>query len=594
MKIVQPLIFLAFANDQQSPLASLTQESDDIYSLLTDGASNQYYQLHRDPATTIKKISDFLSKFKDRVHIFHYGGHAESEKLILEDQEADAGGIARLLAQQKNLKLVFLNGCSTKGQVERLLDLGVSNVIATSAPVNDTKAGQFSRQFYQALANQHSIGEAFEMAAGSLQSGGEEAIQVYRSIKLRESEGDTGLPWGLYTRDASGETLQYKLPTKSFKEIIIRGATDRYNVSRVPVNEHLTQVLFESLADYNDELEFLQFQAQKGKKVDIRRVRLAIMNCLPAPIGEQVRKLFAADPEVQEAGLDRISVERLEQLVKTYNTFIELMAYSMLAQLWDWKHEHQDQPVSEALLAKIKAFFQQDETSLRTYNFVELIRTIREFFDEQQVPYFIMELGELRRSFEEEESFAAGIQFMEAMKMELYGRNDKIAADEIESFCVQAEEHLSAIIRHFGFVAKYKLTTIKNIDLIKRRHTKPEYRHFLVSLDTVTAGYLDQNETFNYFTDNNSVLFLRPEGEEDTGLYLNLSPFIIDENAFTGDDKSKLFFFQFCDRPSNSYHYKFAYINEDRLVVSQQKFPEIHEQFEAFSQTIFDKSLQQL
>ena len=111
-----PVIYLAFANDPNSPLAALTREHDSIRELLMDGVNNQYFQLYPEPFATIEKVASGLSSFKDRVHIFHFGGHAGGRQLILTDQEANSDGIASLLAMQKNLKLVFLNGCSTKGQ----------------------------------------------------------------------------------------------------------------------------------------------------------------------------------------------------------------------------------------------------------------------------------------------------------------------------------------------------------------------------------------------------------------------------------------------------------------------------------------------
>ena len=38
---------------------------------------------------------------------------------------------------QKNLKLVFLNGCSTKAQIEVLQNQGIENVIATVKDIDD-------------------------------------------------------------------------------------------------------------------------------------------------------------------------------------------------------------------------------------------------------------------------------------------------------------------------------------------------------------------------------------------------------------------------------------------------------------------------
>ena len=72
-------------------------------------------------------------------------------KLLLEEGHAQAKGIAELLGEEKELKLVVLNGCSTKKQVQQLLQHGIKAIIATSVPVKDQMALDFANQFYQAL-----------------------------------------------------------------------------------------------------------------------------------------------------------------------------------------------------------------------------------------------------------------------------------------------------------------------------------------------------------------------------------------------------------------------------------------------------------
>ena len=588
-----PLIYLSFANDPNAPLPALTREHDSIRELLMDGVNDQCFQLYPEPFATIEKVADGLSSFKDRVHIFHFGGHAGGRQLILTDQEANSDGIASMLAQQKNLKLVFLNGCSTLGQVKLLLELGAPAVIATSAPINDEKAVDFARQFYLALAKKHNIQEAFQQAAAFVQASGRDAPKIHRDVVFEDvGAEEDALAWGLYTQEKNVEALQWKLPTESRKQIIIQGASSRHSTSRAPVNEHLTQVLLDALAQYDRKLRYAKRDREEGEDLDLREVRLDIMNSLPAPIGEQVRKLFAADPESQASRMDEVSETRLAQLVKTYNITIELLAYITMAQLWDECHKRPDLKIPPDCLDHLQAYFSLQPQSLPTYTFVPLIRSIRLFFEEQQIPLFIEEIGALKDQLTEGSVFYQAIHFLESLKQKLYTDGQAIAAGELEGYCVQAEEQLAIVLSNLGFLVKYKLATVKNIDLIKRRHALPQYRHALVQLDKVTAGYLDQDKVFEKFTDNKSVLFLK--SQKDVEEYLNLSPFIIDENAFTGDDKSKLFFFTHYDRAAESYHYKFAYIEEDHLQANAQHLPELTELFDNFSQHIFGKSLNAL
>ncbi|MCB0593678.1 MAG: CHAT domain-containing protein [Lewinellaceae bacterium] len=197
-----PVLFLAFANNPRKPLYTLEKESETIYRLLSPFAKQQRIQIHREPFASIDNITHHLMGHKNGVTLFHYGGHADSQNLFLKDQSANAEGIAHLLAQQKQLKLVFLNGCSTRRQVQLLLKLGVPAVIATSIPINDSGASEFAETFYKAVVSGHTIGEAFSMAAAAVKTKGGQHPQAHRGVGSRNKEKET-LPWGLYTNEGS-------------------------------------------------------------------------------------------------------------------------------------------------------------------------------------------------------------------------------------------------------------------------------------------------------------------------------------------------------------------------------------------------------
>jgi hypothetical protein len=194
----------------------------------------------------------------------------------------------------------------------------------------------------------------------------------------------------------------------------------------------------------------------------------------------------------------------------------------------------------------------------------------------------VEELATLNAVLQQEE-FDRAHRFMEEMRAEL--ARGEVAAEEIESFCTQAEKHLGTIMTAFAFLVKYKLTTIKRIDILKARHKVPAYRHNQVILDRVTAGIMDGEEVYPSFTDSESVILLKTV--DDVKDYLSLSPFVIDENAFTGDQNSKLFFYSYHDGADDSYHFRFVDNAEEQLIVSENRYPQIKEQFEEFRQAVF-------
>jgi Flp pilus assembly protein TadD len=202
-----PLIYFAFAHDSTNPLPNLEKEGQLLYELLLPRKQQRHVDLHRDEFLSIPVMARNLRTFKDQVVIFHYGGHAGSKALFLRDQEAHAAGIAELLSQQKHLKLVFLNGCSTQGQVDYLLELGVPAVIATACPINDSLATEFAEQLYDALVKDHTLKEAYDHAAAYMKSAGK-AVACYRGIKLdRQVDATT---WILRVADEAH--YQWKLP----------------------------------------------------------------------------------------------------------------------------------------------------------------------------------------------------------------------------------------------------------------------------------------------------------------------------------------------------------------------------------------------
>lgn len=598
-----PVIFLAFANNSEAPLPQLEREGENIYRYLNEGSGKGHFILHRESFATTEKIAHYLIDFKDRVVIFHYGGHAEGDGLELTDQKAGSDGIAQLIGGQTQLKLVFLNGCSTKDQVEQLLTLGVPAVIATSSPINDTMATELAEQFYSALMKRHSIKEAFAMAAGLVKAKGGQAEQ-YRGIKLKEET--EVFPWGLYTE--KDEVLDWKIPDQkaSSQQIIIRNASDQFNFSKTPVNTHLTQILLNVLRPFSRDIDYVLAKAEDdGEDPDVRLLQRAIMDSLPAPIGEQVRKLFSLD--LQEDQLDRIGKPRLQQLVRTYDTLVEFSTHVLLSLMWEAKIKDDNlslPPEASQQIAKTLTLKKED---LATFDYNETIKVILRFFEDASLLgngdslIFIDELSVLWEAMQQDEIFKTATAFMREIKSEV--EEDDVSLDEIESFCVQSETHLAEIFEFLGFIAKYKLNTIKSIAVSKGRNKSPRFRHYRVKLDTITAGYKDVDKEYDgAFTDNRSVILLKEERSIDH--YLNLSPFIIDEHALLGKEKSKLFFYTYCDREKMELHYKYAYVQteQDELILSDHHkdgaylpvYEEIKEQLDEFCQLFFAKNFKDL
>jgi len=224
----RPVVFLAFA-DARSDLSSLKVEG---WSL-----KDQFDELKRrgviadvvvEEKASLERIYSVFQKYRDRIALFHFGGHADGDRLLLqsafEPRPAYAEGLATLLGQQRGLKLVFLNGCSTRPQVKRLLDAGAPAVIATARPIDDAVATEFAVAFYQALTTGYSgenrkitggcsLAMAFAQAEGLSKAarGGKSRDFVAATPSHEEVTDDDGFPWVVQYRKGSEHVERWNL-----------------------------------------------------------------------------------------------------------------------------------------------------------------------------------------------------------------------------------------------------------------------------------------------------------------------------------------------------------------------------------------------
>ena len=117
MSTDRPIVFLAFA-DARADLSSIKKEGwllKDQFEVLKQ--RGVIADVAVEEKASLERIYAVFQKHRDRIAIFHFGGHAQGDRLLLESafepREAFADGLATLLGQQRGLKLVFLNGCST-------------------------------------------------------------------------------------------------------------------------------------------------------------------------------------------------------------------------------------------------------------------------------------------------------------------------------------------------------------------------------------------------------------------------------------------------------------------------------------------------
>ncbi|MCB9295553.1 MAG: SUMF1/EgtB/PvdO family nonheme iron enzyme [Lewinellaceae bacterium] len=242
------IILLTYANNAEQPLLHLREESEAISRLLVGRRLRRHFDLDIDAFTNPDNIAFRINEFRDRLVFFGFSGHAGRDVLFAEGETLHAGGIAALLGRCPNLKVVFLNGCSTAGQVKGLLGAGVRAVVAAHAPVGDELAMIFAKNLFRPLNKGHTLEDAYAFAKGAvLTEDNRKVFTETRGFELAIEDAD----WGLFWRPDAEEVLKWKLPgdpgTASIRENIrkeaaaLQSAQEAWTAERALLEQQLSE-----------------------------------------------------------------------------------------------------------------------------------------------------------------------------------------------------------------------------------------------------------------------------------------------------------------------------------------------------------------
>lgn len=233
----QPVVLLVFANeraDRARYLRNLGKECEQLEELLRPLEESGLIELDVLHNATAETLAARLSEYDGRTAILHYGGHASSLALFLEDEigqavEVSGEDLAAILSLQQELKLVFLNGCLTDGHIELLLDAGIPAVIGTTAAVPDTTALTFADEFYSQLAKGYTIARAYQSAAAATRLQRGKVQGSYHTVDGQIIlDNPVGAPWVLQYRPGAEQVANWNIPA----------AAGNYLFNLPPLPEH--------------------------------------------------------------------------------------------------------------------------------------------------------------------------------------------------------------------------------------------------------------------------------------------------------------------------------------------------------------------
>lgn len=332
----KPYIYLAFASDREAReqfLESIEFERNGIQEDLLGYKIKGLLDYVLFDGIKKRNLTRTFSELDQDIQVFHFSGHANSLNLAFEEDAAfHAEQLASLFKGLKNLKLVFLNGCCTKGFVKRLHQVGVDAVLATSSKINDQKAAKFGIQFYKSLAiSGKTIERAFVEATATLE--GEEAKTVRErfSAKLVEEVSVDSLDeveWGLYFRSTGNseddDILEKKLLNWRFID---------------PEHESIPQALRELLNQRNEKEKQFEEKHREFKKYAEKLKTPPDDPDFLALLTEKVDTLKSAVASL-ETDIETLNKQIIKQTQEDNKAIIQS---ALLGKLKEFDHQHQYQ-----------------------------------------------------------------------------------------------------------------------------------------------------------------------------------------------------------------------------------------------------------
>ena len=482
--------------------------------------------------------------------------------LLLEDQAAQSKGLAKLLGEQQNLKLVFLNGCSTKAQVEELFQAGVKAVIATSVKIQDRMAVQFAQAFYQALANKRTIKRAFEFAKSTIETtfANTPEMDIHRDLvgatPSPESASET-MPWGLYVqKNAAEEVLSWRLPY--YREIGLPKDMINYIGQHFKVNRYIVMVLDE-MCRYNKDIYSQMVETVDGeevKKDSSTYLDLVIQN-FPWVIGSQIQLLRQKNQPNQD---------RFQQLLSTYMICSQTLYFILLSNFWD-ERRRLGFNIPKGFLERLKT----PKGEILQSDFLGKLLELHQILQQADAQLFVPELDGFCLELQGDSHLAKARTYLTKLQKS-YPHND---LNNIGKLCLTTEQAVAVLLQKAAFLADYRMLTIRDINIDNPRYSKEVYELNMGALNAIVNTSLslyedDAKRRKASYSNCNSIVLA--SNEKELKQSLNLSPFIIDKNTYLNNNHIDLFMYGYED---NGVHYYLAIKHSIFIAHQNQKGTDI-------------------
>lgn len=524
-----PTILLLTANDPADRLNQLAAEGKEIQRTL-NSAHGKAYDVALLPECSTEDFIKELMVPNREIEIVHFAGHAGSSSLRLSDTDARASALAEKLRSQGTVKLVFLNGCATRGQVEFFHKAGIPFVFATSRPVGDDKAYWVATQFYQYLTLGRSLQEAFAEVVTDAQQLSQKvnAFRSDRSIGFDAALGaDDPVEWDLYVR-AGSEDTDYRLP---FERPPQRAAGA---VDHTAFLDELIFALENVDAPVLANVKKLAAVLREGMVPNNKKIA-ELLRVLPYTLGVRLRQINA-DPGERGANYYR---ELLYDYVFFFEALLQHTTALFCAQIW----QNGDPSAAQAPAGfkSLRQYLTSNHLAEAPGMYVPVLEALPVLTEQAGIKN-ILPFGKSQLDYLHSERFREADNFFFLQK-KYYWQRVRQKDEEAQESCLLAQEFLTEAFRQFSFIVKYVLASVRSINVRNFRHLPVMY-HNIVSKLILSEPEPDSLPGATMMENKSVLCFETAEFQPDTPS-LNLFPFIIDRNVFTGkpNDEVDLYLF---------------------------------------------------
>lgn len=517
---MKPTVLIFYANNQsQAFLGELDKECKGIQHLL-NAVERREYEVSLIPQTSIPDIIAELNIPGRSVEIIHFSGHASDSKLVFGDNAADAASFADKLKALKTLKLVFINGCSSKGQVQFFHDAGIPYVIATSRPVEDTKASWLANQFYNYLSLGRTVNAAFdEIQKDTRLLKMDISLVINRGLLLSPpGAGQDELEWGLYSLPDSAE---YKLPiTLSAAGQPQDGVRHTRLLSKMLIA--LKNQTSPISTKYKNIISTIEFQGEPADKIMVR----SLLEILPYPLGIRLQQINGIPAD--DGSIDEYHRQLLYDYALFFETQLHLSAILLLSQIW--QNKTAIDLSRQEKFSPIRAFLTSNRLNHSLTDYAVVIQNGIEILHSAGIANIIPKIENIK-DYLTSGAFQGACAFFDVNK-NYFWSHIRFSQEEAVERCYASQEHIIGGLQYFSFVVENILTSVRDVDTVNFRHVD---KYFASSVSQLVAVSEDGGSNFMRNSDpmeNKSILCYSKFDYDPSTPSINLFPFLLDRNVF--------------------------------------------------------------